>query len=218
VTVRNIGGATGQIPAEDKFNQQLKGATFRLTVTPRGEVTKFEGYEALLKKLAGEDAVARQTVQAVLGEENLKRQATDVFGVLPAKPVSGGDEWGGDQKRELSLGPLGNFTTTRTFTYEGKDNLGGKTFDKITFKGTAAYSPPKSGEGGPFPFQVTKGDLKMEEIQGKVWFDDAAGRLVGMEVSLRVKGTMTVVVNGNTLDTELDQERTTRTRVLDKAP
>jgi hypothetical protein len=216
ITVKNIGGPTGEIPAGDKFNQQLKGATFRLTVTPQGEVTKFEGYEDLLKKVAGEDAAARKTVQAVLSEEYLKRSATDVFGVLPPGPVKGGDEW--QKKQELPLGPLGSFAVTRTYTYRGKDILDGKSYDKITFDGTATYALPKSGEAGPFPFQVTKADLKTEGIKGTVWFDEAAGRLVQMTLEMSVKGTLTAVVSGNTLDTELDQTRSVKIRVLDKSP
>jgi hypothetical protein len=215
--VKNIGAPAGQINAEDKFNQQLVGATFNLTVKPNGEVTDFEGYEQLVKKLAGEDAVARKTVQAVLSKEYLKRAATEVFAVLPPRPVKGGDSWGGDEKHDVLLGPLGSFTTTRKYTYEGKDEKEPK-LDKITFKGTASYNPPKAGDAGPFPFQVTKADLKMEDIKGTAWFDAAAGRLDRMETSARVKGTMTVVANGNPIETELEQERTVKTRLLDKPP
>jgi hypothetical protein len=189
-----------------------------MTVTPHGEVTKFEGYEELIKKIAGEDAEARKIVQAVLGEEYLKRSATEVFGVLPPGPVKGGDKWGADKKQEIPLGPLGSFTITREFTYDGKGNLNGQPFDKITFTATASYNPPKPGATGSFPFQVTKGDLKASDLKGTVWFDASAGRLVGMETSMRLKGTLSVTASGNTFDAELDQERTTKTRVLDKPP
>ena len=33
----------------------LKGATFRIGVSPRGEVTRFEGYKELIDKIAGHD-------------------------------------------------------------------------------------------------------------------------------------------------------------------
>lgn len=218
VEVKNTGGPTGGIAAEDKFNQQVKGATFRVTVTPRGEVTKFEGYDDLVKRIAGDDAVTRKTVQAVLSEDYLRHAAADVFGPLPAAPVKNNDKWGGDKKVEVPLGPLGTFTTARTYTYEGKDTVGSQSIDKITFKGTASYSPPKSGEAGPFPFQLTKGDLKIDELHGTISFDDAAGRLVQSDTTMHLKGSMTAVVSGNTLDSELQQERTIKTRLLDKLP
>ena len=220
VTVKNAGGPAGEIAAEDKFNQQIKGATFRFTVTPRGEVTKFEGYDDLVKRLAGDDPVNRKAVQAVLSEDYLKNAAADAFGLLPAGPVKEGSEssWGNDKKLETPLGPLGSFTTTRTYSYEGKDTVGGKPVDKITFTGKATYSPPKSADAGPFPFQLTKGDLKVEDLSGTLFFDEAAGRLVQSTATMHVKGSMTVLVSGNTLDSELQQDRTVKTRLLDKPP
>ena len=218
VEVKNAGGPTGGIPAEDKFNQQVKGATFRVTVTPRGEVTRFEGYDDLLKKLAGDDPVTRKTVQAVLSEDYIKNAAADVFGRLPPGPVKADAEWGGDRKIEMPLGPLGTFTTTRTYRYEGKDTIDGKSVEKISFTGKATYSPPKSGSAGPFPFQLTKGDLQIEDLHGTLSFDAANGRLVQSDTSMRVKGSMTAVVSGNTIDSELLQDRSIKTRLLDKAP
>jgi hypothetical protein len=218
IEVKNTGGATGAIPAEDRFNQQVKGVTFRLTVTPRGEVTKFEGYDDLVKRLAGDDAVTRKTVQAVLSEDYLKHAAADVFGPLPAAPVKNNESWGADKKVEVPLGPLGSFTTSRTYTFEGRDTVEGKSVDKITFKGTASYSPPKSGDPGPFPFQLTKGDLKVDEFHGTMTFDDDHGRLIQSDTTMHIKGSLTAVVSGNTIDSELQQERNVKTRLLDKPP
>jgi Family of unknown function (DUF6263) len=218
VAVKNTGSPAGEPAAEDKFNQQLKDATFTVTVTPQGEVTKFEGYEELLKKIAGDDVNAKKIVQAVLTEEGLKRAATDAFGVLPAGPVKTGDKWGQDKKAEAPLGPLGSFTLTRTYTYDGKENYDGKSVDKISFTGTATYTPPKTGEASPLPFQVTKGDLKADDMKGTLYFDPAAGRVVASETSLRLKGNVSITVSGTPIDTEMQQDQTVKTRVLDKLP
>jgi hypothetical protein len=218
IFVRATTTPAAAIPAEDKFNQQLRGVTFRLTVTLKGEVTRFEGYEDLVKRIAGEDAEARKTVQAVLSEDYMKRSATEVLGVLPPGPVKKDETWGGDKKYEIPLGPLGGFSVTRRFTSEGKSDQEGKVLEKITFSGSATYNAPKQSEGGPFPFKVTKGDLKMDDLKGTIWFDAAAGRLAQMEATMHLKGTMKVLVSGNEVETELDQERSTKTRLLDKPP
>lgn len=224
IKVENVGSMTGALPAEDagKFAQQLKGATFRLTVTPHGEVTKFEGYDEVVKKLVGEDAAARKAVQAVLTDEYLKRSATEVFAVVPPGQVKGGDSWGGDQKHELPLGPIGTFAVTRKCTYDGKKELNDPplkgTYDKIGFTVAGAYNAPKSGDAGPFSFRVTKGDLKMEDGKGDVWFDAAAGRLVETTTSVRLKGSLTAVANGNTIESEMDLDRSTKVRLLDQPP
>ncbi len=223
VTMKNLGGPTGGIPAEDKFNQLLKGATFRVGISPRGEVTRFEGYKDLIDKIAGSDEAARQNVQAVLSEEYLKRSATEPFVPLPAGAVKPGDSWGADKKQELRLGPLGTFTTTRRFTYDGKEApqgsaAGSKPLDKISLAASATYAPPKSGEASPFPFQVTKGDLKADAIKGTTYFDADAGRLVESMTTMHLRGTLTIVVGGNTIDTEVEQDQNVKSRILDKPP
>jgi hypothetical protein len=217
VSVKNTGGPAGVPAAEDKFNQQLKDAVFHVTLTPRGEVTKFDGYDELVKKITGDDANARKIVNAVLSEEGLKRSATEAFGLLPAGPVKQGDKWGEDRTVEAPLGPLGSFTIKKGFTYDGKDSINGKSVDKITFSGTAVYAPPKTADS-PLPFQVVKGDLKADDIKGTIYFDGAAGRLVGSETTLRLKGNVTISVSGTNLDTEAQQDQAVKTRLLDKLP
>jgi hypothetical protein len=218
VAVRNTGGPAGTPAAEDKFNQQLKDATFRVTLTPRGEVTKFEGYEDLVKKIAGDDTNARKVVQAVLSEDGFRRSAAESFGLLPAGPAKPGDKWGEDRKVEAPYGPLGSFTVTKTYTYEGKDTINGKSVDKITFTGTAVYTPPKTADAGAMPFQVVKGELKADDIKGTMYFDADAGRLVGSEAAMRIKGSLTITVSGTNLDTEMQEDVAVKTRLLDKLP
>ncbi len=96
--------------------------------------------------------------------------------------------------------------------------MGGKSLDKITFAIASTYVPAKQGEAGPFPFQTTKSDLKVEDHKGKVYFDAAAGRLVQSEVTMRLKGSATIVANGNTLETEIQEDQTLKTRLLDQLP
>lgn len=219
VAVKNIGGPTGAVPAEDKFNQVLKGCTFRVTVNPRGEVTKFEGYDDLIKKLAGSDKAAQENVRAVLSEEYLKRSAGEAFLPLPAGAVKPGDSWGGDKKQELRLGPLGSFTTTRRYTYDGKESPDGKPLDKVSVTATATYAPPKAGEPTPFPFQVTKGSLKADDIKGTAYFDAATGRLAQATTTMHLHGTLTIVVGGGQpIDTEVEQDQNVKSRLLDKPP
>jgi hypothetical protein len=218
VTVQNTGIPTGGLAAEDKFNQLLKGTRFRITVTSRGEVTKFEGVEDLIKRLVGESAEARKAVQAVLTDDYLKRSATEVFAVLPPKPVKGGDSWGGDRKVQLPLGPLGSFTIRRTYTYDSKVTDNGKSLDKITFTGSAEYAPPKPGETAAFPVKVKEANLSLTGIKGTILFDGAAGRLVSMETSMNVNGSIKAEDTGNPIDSEIKREATTTIRVLDKMP
>src|SRR5262249_24469090 len=189
--VKNAAGAPGG--TDDKFNQQLVGATFKVTVNPKGEVTKFEGYDDLMKKLVGDDANGRKVFQAIMPEEAFKRSAAEAFAFLPDQPVKTGAQW--ERKLETSLGPLGSFSTKRQYTYEGQEQADNKTLEKITFTASTAYTPRKPGDT-TFPFQVSKGDLKVEDLKGVIYFDAAAGRLVRSESSMKVRGNVTIVISG----------------------
>ncbi len=215
--IKNAAGTAGG--TDDKFNQQLIGAVFKVTVSPKGEVTKFEGYDDLVKKVVGDDAAARKVFQAIMPEEYSKRSAAEAFAFLPDKPVKTADNW--ERKLETSLGPLGSFSSKRTYTYEGRETAEGKDLEKITFTAATTYNPPtppKSGEPPAFAFQVDKGDLKVEDYKGTVWFDAAAGRLARSEWSMRVRGTVVITVSGTKIDTEAQQDQTVKIRLLDKNP
>lgn len=205
----------GAPPTDEKFNQQLVGAAFKVTLGPSGDVLKFEGYDDLVKKIAGDDAAAQKVVKAALSEENLKRGVADVFSFLPDKAIKA---W--KRPADLNLGPLGSFAGTKEYKLEGKEMIDGKPVDKITFTGEAKYSGPdaKTLAGGPFPFQVTKGELKVEDFKGTLLFDPAAGRLVSAEESKKITGNVTINVSGSSLDTNVVQEQTTTTKVLDQLP
>jgi hypothetical protein len=212
-----VKNAAGQAAGTDeKFNQQLVGAAFKVTLSPRGEVAKFEGYDDLLKKVAGDDANARKTVQSIVSEEVFKVSVAEAFGFLPDKPVKTGDSW--ERETTRPLGPLGSIVSKRKYSYDGSEMVEGKPLEKITFTATSTYTAPKPGEPNAFQFQVAKAALNLEDVKGTFLFDAAAGRLVRSEMGLKLKGTVVIVVMGTNLETEAQQDQTTRMRVLDKNP
>jgi len=78
--------AAGAGGPEEKFGQQLQGATFTLTLGPDGKPAKLEGYADVVKKIAGTDEQAKKAVEAILTEDSLKRTAAEAFSFLPGKP------------------------------------------------------------------------------------------------------------------------------------
>jgi hypothetical protein len=213
----SVKNAAGQAAGTDeKFNQQLVGAAFKVTLSPRGEVAKFEGYDDLVKKLAGDDPAARKAVQSIMPEESLKASVSEAFGFLPDKPVKTGDSW--ERETTRSLGPFGSITSKRKYSYDGSEMVEGKPLEKISFTAASTYNPPKAAEPNAFQFQVAKADLKLEDVKGTFLFDAAAGRLVHSEMGLKMKGTVVIVVMGTNLETEAQQDQTIKMRVLDKNP
>jgi len=207
--------AAGGSP-EEKFGQQLQGAAFKLTLGPDGKPTMLEGYADAVKKISGTDEQARKAVESIQSEEGLKRLAVQAFSFLPSKAVKEGDTW--EQEFNSNQGPLGSFQVKRTYKYAGKETVEGKEYDKVTFTAAATYTPPKAAEDSPFLFKVTKADLKADGVAGYYYFAAGDGRLVRGEEKFTLKGTATLVISNQPVDTGVEQDQTVRLRVVDKNP
>lgn len=209
VDVKSTGdGLGGQM---DKLFEKLQGATFEVTLK-KGKVTKLKGYDDFIKKLADGDEMTGKFAKMLLSEETLKKSIEDLFGGLPARPISTGDTW--SQEATIPFGPLGSFKTSKDMTYKEKDKDG----VLITYKSKMSYIPPK-GEGAfAGLLKIVKGNIKSENAKGSVLFNAEKGRLVRSTFSMLAKGTMTVEVMGNQLELDISADQTTTTRVLTKNP
>jgi hypothetical protein len=194
--------------------QQLQGATFRLTLSPKFEVTKFEGYEELLRRLAGEDANARRVVQSMISEESLRHTAEEAFAFVPGKAVKPGDKW--ERKLEVPLGPLGQLNLTNAYTLDEPENVQGKTLQKISVKPSVTYTLTKA-DAAVLPYQIVKGDLKVEDAAGTLLFDAVAGRLVRSSMHMKLKGALTIQLNNMESPLELEQEQNVEIKALEVA-
>jgi hypothetical protein len=219
--------AGGAAAADERLQQLLAGATFTVTLGPKGEVTKFEGYDGLVKKFAGDDKNAEKVVRAVLSEAELKARATDALGFLPDGPVKLDTPTAKWERKGMTLpfGPLGSFEVDRRYTYVGPAKApSGKAQEKIEFQADAKYSPPAKAEkrdGTPaLPFQVSKADLKAENFKGTIFFDAAAGRLGSAEWTLNLKGPVTFTGQGQgaEITQEVTLEQAVKTTVTDTNP
>jgi hypothetical protein len=209
------GGAGAGTPVSD---DKIQGASFTLTLNPKLEVVKLEGYSDFIKKLAGDDPSVLKTVKSIVTEELLTKAATQAFAFLPTKQVKEGDEWGADRTIKMPLGPLGALEATNTYKYVGKGKLNDKELDKISFTTKVAYSLPKEDAG--IAFRVIKGTLTVDDnAKGTIYFDSANGRLVQYEMSLNLTGDLTLSINNVPLDTKITkQEQTVKVTVSTDNP
>jgi hypothetical protein len=201
-------------PVPPKAAQALEGAVFTFTLNPKGEVTKFSGFDDLIKKLTNDNPAAGKEVRRFLTEDLLKMTAQETFGFVPDKAVKKGDKW--ERKFTYPLGPLGTLTSTNKYTAEGTDKVDGKNAERIAVEMSMTYAAPKPE--GSASLEIKKGDLKVEGAKGTIYFDAAAGRLVRSEATIPSKGIMTFSFGGRDTDMELDQKQTIKNRVLDKNP
>ncbi len=201
------------LPGFDDAQKRMKGATLLLTLDANGELTRLEGYKDLLDKLSGGNEAVRAGIAATFNEDILKQNAHETFGFAPKRGVKVGESW--ERKNKLSMGPIGDIAGTATYTYAGTERLDGKALEKINFKGTMKYSAPGDQPQGA-PFRIVKANLKVEDFKGTLHFDARAGRLASSGVSMRMTGTMTMSVMGNTVDMEIEQNLKAKSRTAPK--
>jgi hypothetical protein len=195
--------------------KRMRDVALTLTLGTDGQITKFEGYDDLLNRLSDNDPNTRRVISATLSEETLRRSAEEAFAFLPRKAVARGDRW--ERKVDISLGPIGSLAAQHSYTYEGPGMLDGRTLQKLSCESSIAYSPPKP-DAGTLPFQITRGDLKVNSGKGVLWFDDARGRLAQSQMQVQIKGALAITANGQDFTLELDQDQTVAIRILEKNP
>jgi hypothetical protein len=200
---------------EAALRKGLEGATFKIQLNPQMRVTKFEGYEALIKKLAKSEDLG-VSARVLLPEAELSRRVEALFSFLPGKAVTKGGKW--THEYSLPLGPLGVQKVQDTYTYQGAAKVEGQEVLKLEVANKSSTFTP-SGRGGDF-FRVVKGDIRIDpkKSKGTVYFSADRGRLVKAVRTTHQGGSLTMDAKGNTLVMDIEQEETATTRMLDKNP
>ncbi len=192
---------------DDKLTTRMKGCLFTATVTPRGKVTKFEGYAAFIRKLSEKKEEMEKVLKAIVPEEMLREDIEEVFNFLPEKAVRKGEKW----KRQSSepLAPFGSLQSAFEFMLDEDKGREGN----IAYTVKMTYKLPQ--EGGDL-FQVVKGSLKEAEGSGDIVFDTQRGKLVSNNRTVRVRGEVLVESMGKRANFEFSSENSTRIRVFQK--
>lgn len=193
------------------IGDKMKGATLTATFDDDMEITKVEGYEKLVEKLADGDPMTKQLMQALMSESAVKGMFAQVILPVPGKPLKAGDSWTRNEK--IPLSGLGDLDSKSKYTLES--NTGGVATIKMT--GSVMFKPGKDGLKG-LPFKISKTDLKSDDLKGTITFDTKAGRLKEAKQSMTVKGSMTVSAGGQDIDVGLVQKTNTTVTVTDKNP
>jgi hypothetical protein len=203
--------APGEDDANKLLDQLFKDVVFTIHLSPSGAVTRFDGFDQIVKKLAAIDPAEAKKFKALVNEELMRAPLSMVFDVLPTSPVKKGESW----KREnvVPMGPMGTFKFASTYTYQATD----KSREEIGTKSILTWQPPR-GDAGDIGFKIVKMDLSRKEASGRLVFDSAKGRLVQQETTMPLAGTMTIEVQGMQVDVELDGTETRTMRISDKKP
>jgi hypothetical protein len=221
----DIGGSkieydsTKEAPAANPlsdFFKQLVGSEFTLTLDKDLKVTKIEGRDAFVKKLAQANPQMEPLLNQILSDKALKEMADPTFASIPNKEVKKDETWSKDSK--LDMGPIGTYDNTYKYTFVGKDDKDSK-LDKIKVETTLKYTPPtESGASNPLPFKIKSANLTSKNAGGTIWFNTDKGRIDHSDTSLTLQGELNIEIGGQTTKVDLTQEQTTKVTTSDKNP
>lgn len=206
----------GTNTALSEFFKALKGSQFTLTIGKDMAVQKIEGREEFIKKLIQSNKQLEQLLNKILGEEAIKQMADPTFGVIPKEPKKPTETW--TKPVKLTLGPLGSYENTYTYTYAKQT---GDIAD-IDVKVALKYTPPAPDQGGEtLPFKIKGGKIEQTPDdkfnKGTVKFNTKAGRIESSTISVKMSGTLTLDIGGTTTEVSLTQEQTTDVKTSDKS-
>jgi hypothetical protein len=184
---------------QDTF-KALVGASYTVVFDKAGKVVAVEGAEKALEKTDGLDAGAVAELKKAFAAEKLKKDAEQDAGRFPDILLRKGEPW--ERTETNNIGGGQTLTFKRQYEYLGTVEEEGKTLDKIGVKAlSVVYSMDPDT---PTPAKVTKSDLKVDSSEGTILFDRQAGRPVKSESKVRMKGDMTLEINGMELPSKLD--------------
>ncbi len=195
------------------IGDRVKGATVTATLNDELEVTKVEGYEKFIDKLAGDNAEERKQMKAQFSETAVGQMVSQVFSFAPPKPVKVGDTWNRSDK--VPTGGFGDATVKQKFKLDSvTDGVA-----KLGLEGDMAFKPGDGAFPGlPPGVKVTKFDLKADKITGTVLFDTKTGRLKETKQNMSFNGTIAMSANGMDLEMKMKIKAVQTATVTDKNP
>ncbi len=161
------------------------------------QVVKVEGIDELLKDL---DPAVRKSISSQYSSPTILENWKNRRQRIPAKAVNVGDKWEHTTVMNLEAGQ--KISMKRQYTYAGTIKQGSDTLHRITTKSLEAKLTQAPPEGSPT--KITKSQIKIAKGIGEILIDLKRGRIVSDSDSTRMTGSLTLEVNGMTLDATLD--------------
>jgi hypothetical protein len=197
----------------NKNLQKTKGASFKIVVNAKREITAFEGAGDKIDVFEGKNAGNGQAflLWSFMDRDGWKELA-QVTLFVPEKPGTTREKWA--RPMTHSWGPLGSWGGRVIYGRVGKKDK----MDRIAYALDMVYRPPAQGGGGGLPFKIVRAAFKPQTAGGTILFDPARNRVAAAEERFHVKGILAVAALGVTSVIEMDEAQIFQLRVLDKKP
>ncbi len=207
----HLGAAAPALQGElNTLFQSMNGATFKLTLNARQEVTELTGVPEALKLLTGNPIAGKETfvLFSFLDQDGWKELAQLCF-FRPPSDVKNGGTW--TRRLDHSWGPLGSWSGKAEYAHRGKRE--GR--DHFTYALDLAYREPRPGGAG-LPFEIGKAEFRLQSAAGEILFDPARTRTVLAVERFDVLGRVPVTYHGTAVVIDMREQQAFRVRVLDE--
>jgi hypothetical protein len=188
----------------------MTGLTYTAVLDKDNKVAAVEGTDKTLEKANEINPMVADLLKGRLEADKLKHDFEQRIASFPDILVRPGDTW--DKTEVMELGGGQSLTFKKRYEYEGTVEQGGATLDKIKVKSqsvTFALDPNSN-----LPAKVNNSDLKVESSEGTLLFDRKAGVAVERKGVNRIKGDMTLSINGMDLPSKLDLTLDVETKLV----
>jgi uncharacterized protein DUF6263 len=214
------GGVTSGNPTLTQFFKALVGTKFTAVLDKNQKVEKVEGKDKFISDLGAGSPQMETLLKRIMTDDALKQMCDPSFGLTPDAPKKLNDTWTKDSS--LDLGPIGTYQVKYTFKYvpltdEDKKDDKKKDTDKIEVESNLVYTAPKANPDGLL-FRIKEGKLtSTNPTKGAIYFDSKNQRIQSAEISIKLKGDLTVTIGGTDTKVELDQEQKTKITTQDSS-
>jgi hypothetical protein len=206
-------------PGLTEFFGKLVGAEFTATIDKNSKVERVDGGKEFIGKIAAGSQQMDSLLRRILTDDALKEMCDPTKNMVPDAPKKQGENW--TKESTVSLGPIGSYSVKYTFTYAGPD----KDLDKIDVQTELKYNAPdpkKEGAGEGLLFRIKSGTLESVGPDGKtgpgkgtILYNPKTGRIESVDITVKLKGKLTVTIGSTDTEVELEQEQKTAVKTGD---
>jgi hypothetical protein len=185
----------------------LPGTTYTLHLSPKMDVTRFEGADAQpgVKPLPGGQGMQ---MTSLVDRDGWKELAQMTFFQMDQPPTPKA-RW--SKPLTHNWGALGSWAGQTQYEYLGRQG----DVHKIGYALKLTYKAPAAGAvvGG---MQITAANFQPQQAVGLLSFDAARGKVVVAEERFRVKGVLTASILGQQTAIEMEEDQHFLIRILEK--
>jgi hypothetical protein len=193
-----------------KSLERLKSQQLAYTVNSLGEVIEFTGHKNNLKAIAV-DAPALQgfAVTSVIDQDGWKELAALTFLIPDPKLKTSAKTW--HRPMNHDWGPLGSWSGSTTLKRRGTV----KGIQEIEYSHYMHYTKPGAA-GEALPFKITDARFEPQKAGGRLEFDTQKQQVRLVQEAFEVRGVVTAVVLGQSLEIQLSEQQLIEIRIRER--